>query len=155
MKAVALFLVLGAAGWQTIDFNGLFTFRLPDGFQKLEEAKPDDPRAEYHKGQTKLIVVWARTESGAYDKRRQDWMHDYHETTTRIRGLRANVRTYSQSKDSKRSYRAELNVGNWDKGQVQIYMRLETDDPAMLEIAEQIFTSINIPLPSPERSSRP
>ena len=155
MKTVTLFLMLSAASWQTIDFNGLFTFRLPDGFQKLEETQPDDLRAEYHKGQTKLIVVWARTESAAYDKRRQDSMNDYRETTTRIRGLRANVRTYSQSKDSKRSYRAELNVGNWDKGQVQIYMRLETDDPAMLEVAEQIFTSINIPLPSPERSSRP
>lgn len=155
MKAVALFLVLGVAGWQTIDFNGLFTFRLPDGFQKLEETKPDDLRAEYHNGQTKLIVVWAHTESGAYDKRRQDWMQDYRETTTRIRGLRANVRTYSQSKDSKRVYRAELNVGNWDKGEVQLYMRLETDDPAMLEVAEQIFTSINLPLPSPERSSKP
>lgn len=155
MKTLALFLVLGAAGWQTIDFNGLFTFRLPDGFQKLEATKPDDLRAEYHKGQTKLIVVWAHTESGAYDKRRQDWMHDYRETTTRIRGLRANIRSYSHSKDSARSYVAELNVGNWDKGEVQIYMRLETDDPAMLEVAEQIFTSINIALPSPERSSKP
>ena len=155
MKAVALFLVLGAAGWQTIDFNGLFTFRLPDGFQKLEETKPDDLRAQYHKGQTKLIVVWGQTESGAYDKRRQDWMHDYRETITRIRGLRANIRSYSLSKHSTRAYRAELNVGNWDKGEVQLYMRLETNDPAMLEVAEQIFTSIVIPLPSPERSSRP
>lgn len=155
MKAVALFLVLGAAGWQTIDFQGLFTFRLPGGFRQLEERKPDDPRAEYHRGQTKLIVVWARTESGAYDKRRQEWMHDYRETTTRIRGLRANIRSYSQSNDLKRVYRAELNVGNWDKGEVQLYMRLETDDPAMLAVAEQIFTSINIPLPSPERATSP
>ena len=155
MKAVALFLVLGAAGWQTIDFNGLFTFRLPEGFQKVEEKKPDDLRAEYHKGQTRLIVVWARTESGAYDKRRQDWMQDYRETTTRVRGLRANIRRYSQSKDTKRAYLAELNVGNWEKGEVQLYMRLETDDPTMLEVAEQIFNSINIPLPSPERSKSP
>ena len=155
MKAVALFLMLGVAGWQTIDFNGLFTFRLPEEFHKLEATKPDDLQAEYHKGQTRLIVVWARSESGAYDKRRQDWMHDYRETSSRIRGLRANVRTYSQSKDSKRAYRAELNVGNWEKGEVQLYMRMDTDDPAMLEVAEQIFTSISFPLPSPERSSRP
>lgn len=82
-------------------------------------------------------------------------MHDYRETTSRISGLRANIRSYSHSKDSKRAYRAELNVGNWDKGEVQLYMRMETDDPAMIEVAEQIFTSINIALPSPERSSRP
>lgn len=155
MRTIALFLILSAAGWQTVDFNGLFTFRLPDGFEQREAAKPDDLRAEYHKGQTKLVVIWGRTESVAYDKRRQDWMRDYHESTPRIRGLRANVRTYSQNEGSKRAYGAELNVGNWDKGEVQLYMRVDTDDPAMLPVAEQIFNSIAFPLPSPERSTKP
>ena len=152
MKTVAFFLMLTAASWQTIDFNGLFTFRLPGGFEKKEGTKADDLRAEYHKGQTKLVVVWGHTESAAYDQRRQDWMHDYRESVTRIRGLRANIRRYSQGAGSKRAYRAELNVGNWEKGEVQLYMRMETDDPAMLDVAEQIFSSISFPLPSPERS---
>jgi hypothetical protein len=151
MRTIAFFLMLTAAGWQTIDFNGLFTFRLPDGFERREATKPDDLRAEYYKGPTKLVVIWGGTESVAYEKRRQNWMHDYRETVTRIRGLRANIRTYSQGNDSKRAYRAELNLGNWNKGEVQLYMRMETDDAAMLEVAEQIFNSINLPLPSPER----
>jgi hypothetical protein len=155
MRMVALFLVLTAAGWQTIDFNGLFTFRLPDGFEKRAATERDDLRAEYQKGHTKLIVIWGRTESAAYDNRRQDSMHDYRESTTRLRGLRANVRTYSQTVNSKRVYRAELNVGNWDKGEVQLYMRMETDDPAMLSLAEEIFKSIELPFASPERRSRP
>ena len=155
MRALALFLILGAAGWQTIDFNGLFTFRLPDGFATRSLLKPDDTRAEYFKDRTKLIVVWGRTESGAYDSRRQDWMRDYHEETTRLSGRRANIRTYSYAANSKRAYRAELNVGNWDKGQIDLYLRMESDDAAMLQTAEQIFKSVSFPLPSPERSFRP
>ena len=143
--------MLSVVGWQTIDFNGLFTFRLPDGFQKTEGTKPDDLRAEYRKGQTKLVVIWGNTESVAYEKRHQNWMRDYHESTTRIRGRRANIRTYSQNEGSKPVYRAELNVGNWDKGEVQLYMRMETDDPAMVPVAEEVFSSISFPLPSPER----
>jgi hypothetical protein len=155
MKTVALFLMLGAAGWQTVDFNGLFTFRLPDGFEKRATTAPEDLRAQYQKGQTKLVVVWGHSESVAYNERRQNSMHDYHESTTRLRGLRANVRTYSQTFKSKLAYRAELNVGNWDRGEVQLYMRMESADPEMIEVAEQIFKSINFPFPSPERFSRP
>jgi len=155
VKAVALFLVLSAAGWQTIDFNGLFTFRLPDGFSSPSSLKPDDTRAEYCKDQTRLVVIWGGTESGPYEARRQNRMRDYHETVTRLRGRPANIRTYWYNDKSKRVYRAELNVGNWDKHEVQLYMRLESDDHAMLEIADQIFKSITLPLPSPERSFNP
>ena len=155
MRTTALFLILSAAGWQTIDFNGLFTFRLPDGFTQRAATGPDDVRAEYDKGSTKLVLVWGHSESVAYNDRQQNWMHDYHETTTRLRGLRANIRTYSQNKNSKHSYTAELNVGNWEKGEVQLYMRLESDDASMLPVAEEIFKSVTFPRPSPERSSRP
>ena len=155
MRTIALFLILSAAGWQTIDFHGLFTFRLPDGFTQRAATGPDDVRAEYDKGPTKLVIVWGHSESVAYNDRQQNWMHDYHETTTRLRGLRANIRTYSQNKNSQRLYAAELNVGNWEKGEVQLYMRLESDDAALLPVAEEIFKSVAFPHPSPERSSRP
>ena len=155
MRTIALFLMLSAAGWQTIDFNGLFTFRLPDGFAKRVATGSEEVRAEYFKGATNLIVVWGHSESLAYNERQQNWMHDYHETTTRLRGLRRNIRTYSHTENSKRVYKAELNVGNWDKGEVQLYMRLESNDPAMLDVAKEIFNSITFPFPSPERPSRP
>ena len=155
MRTAALFLMLSAVGWQTIDFNGLFTFRLPEGFTTQAPLGAEDLRAEYHKGSTKLIVVWGHSESVAYDKRQQDWMHDYHETTTRLGGLRANIRTYSHDENSKCFYAAELNVGNWDRREVQLYMHFESDDPSMLPVAEEIFKSVSFPRPSPERSSRP
>jgi hypothetical protein len=151
MKVLALFLVVAAAGWQTIDFNGLFSFRLPDGFVRSSSNAPDDVRAEYQKDKTKLIVLWGQTESVAYQDRKQNSMNDYQEATSRISGRPGNIRTYALTRDSKRRYVAELNLGNWDKGVVQLYMRLESDDPAMLSTADQIFKSVSLPLPSPER----
>ena len=151
MKTLSLFLVIFTAGWQTVDFNGLFSFRLPDGFVRSSSNRAGDLRAEYQKEATKLIVVWGQTESLPYKDRKQDWMNNYQESVTRIRGRRANIRIYSQTINSKRSYRAELNLGNWEKGEVELYMRMETDDAAMLSIADQIFKSVNLPLPAPER----
>ncbi|HEV2837364.1 MAG TPA: hypothetical protein VGW58_18735 [Pyrinomonadaceae bacterium] len=138
------------AGWQTVHFHELFSFRLPSDFIK-RDSNGDDTRAEYYNGQTKLLVVWRNTEAPQYDDRRQASMHDYQESTTRIGGQRANIRTYWQTVDSKRMYRAELNLGNWARGEVQLYMRLESDEPAMRELADQIFKSVTLPIPSPER----
>ena len=151
MKVLPLFLVIAMAGWQTIDFNGLFSFRLPDGFVRTSSNEPDDVRAEYQKDKTKLIVLWGQTESVAYQDRKQNSMNDYQESTSRISGRPGNIRTFSLTGETKPRYVAELNLGNWDKGVVQLYMRLESDDPAMLSTADQIFKSVSLPLPSPER----
>ena len=134
--------------WQTIDVNGLFTFRLPAGFTK---HTGDEARAEYQKAETKLVYTWGHTESPAYSERQQSSMHDYKESITRMGGQRANIRTYWQTVNARRSYRAELNVGNWEKGEVQLYMRVESSDPAMLDTACEIFKSVSFPLPPPER----
>lgn len=135
--------------WQTVALGDLFSFKLPAGFVKRQTT--DDVRGEYHKGETKLVFVWGHTESGAFSDRRQPWMKDYEESTTRIRGKRANTRTYSQTVKTKRIYVAELNVGNWEHGEVQLYMRIEGTDPATLELAREVFKSATFPLPPPER----
>lgn len=134
--------------WQTIDFKGLFGFRLPTGFVT---GSSDDTRAEYCKDGMKLIVVWGRTESRPFEKRKEPGMNDYHESLTRIGGRRANIRSYWRTvENSKRLYYAELNIGNWEKGEVEIYMRLESEGVAGLRVADQIFKSITLPLPPPE-----
>ena len=134
--------------WEKIDVNGLFTFRLPAGFTK---RAGDEARAEYQEGQTRLVYVWGHTESPVFTERLQASMHDYHEAITRMGGKRANIRTYWQTVDDGRIYRAELNVGNWEKGEVQLYMRVESSDPAILDTAREIFKSVSFPLPPPER----
>jgi len=135
--------------WQTIAFHDLFTFPLPAGFVTRSAISADDTRAEYYNGETKLVVVWGHTESRAFSERRQQWMNDYEESTTRIGGQRANIRTYSQTVKATRIYHAELNVGNWEKGEVQLYMGIESNDPAILEVARQIFKSVVFPIPPP------
>jgi hypothetical protein len=143
------------ADWQAVDFNGVASFRLPPGFARHQSNEPEDERVEYHKGETKLVAVWGRTESPAYNDRQQAGMNDYHESTFRLSGQRANVRTYWQTVKAKRFYRAELNVGNWERGEVQLYMALEGDDSSVFPLADQIFKSVRLSLPPPERPSSP
>jgi hypothetical protein len=137
--------------WQTIEVKELFTFRLPPGFTTRSSGATQEERAEFHHGETRLLYVWGHTESVAYSERRQASMNDYQESTTRIGGRRANIRTYSQMVKGKTIYRAELNVGNWEKGEVQLYMEIESSDPAALDTAREIFKSVKFPLPPPER----
>jgi hypothetical protein len=163
IPTIALLFVLlgGCAGWghqsarsdwQTIEVNDLFTFRLPAGFVKQAATSDRGERVEYSKAETKVVAIWGRTESGAFADRRQSWMNDYTESTTRIRGLRANIRTYSHTVNAKRIYRAELNLGNWQNGEVQLYLRVEGTDLSTLDTAREIFKSVTLPLPPPERS---
>lgn len=147
--SVSALTLQNTSDWQTVDVNDLFTFRLPAGFTR--RTSKSEERVEYYKGETNLVSIWGNTESLAYNNRRQAWMNDYQESTTRIRGKRANIRTYWHTLNAKRIYRAELNVGNWEKGQVELYMGIESSDPAMLETAREIFKSVSFPIPPPER----
>src|SRR5215204_2902706 len=74
--------------WQTVDVDGLFSFRLPPGWSKRSAFNVVEVRGEWAKDRTKLVYVWGRTESGLYDERRQSWMNDYEETMTRLGGRR-------------------------------------------------------------------
>jgi hypothetical protein len=139
------------SSWQTIDADGLFSFRLPQGFSKTEMAVAGNYLGEYYKGETRLFFIWGDTTSPAYDERRRPEMRDYEEQNTRLKGKRANIRTYWISSEGRRVYHAELNVGNWERGQVTLFMGLEGGDPKTLETARQIFWSVDFPIPDPER----
>src|ERR1041385_6776456 len=136
---------------QTVEVENLFSFRLPPGWSKRSSFNITEVRGEWANDGTRLVYVWAKTESGDYGERLQAWMNDYEETTTRLAGRMANVRTFSSVKDGKRMYQAELNVGNWEKGEVQLYMRVEGSDAKTLDVAKEIFKSVTLPLPVPER----
>ena len=136
---------------QVVEVEGLFSFRLPSGWSKRSSFNVAEVRGEWAKDGTRLVYVWGKTESDSYDERRQTWMNDYEEKMTRIGGRMANVRSFSSVKEGKRMYQAELNVGNWEKGDVQLYMRVEGSDAATIDLAKQIFKSVTLPRPTPER----
>jgi hypothetical protein len=138
-------------GWEVINVDGLFTFRLPKGFVKRKLKGAEDVSGEFVNGQTKLLYVWRPTRSLAFDERQQKWMNDYQEMTTRIRGKRANIRSYWQRLNGVRIYKAELNVGNWQNGEVELFMAIEGRDPKTPDFAKAVFTSVTFPIPLPER----
>jgi len=78
-------------------------------------------------------------------------MNDYEELVSRIRGKQANIRTYWKMTNGVRVYHAELNVGNWDRSELELYMGIESTDESALLLASQIFKSITFPTPIPER----
>ena len=139
-----------ASDWQVINVEGLFTFRLPSGFVKRDLKEADGSRGEYDKGSTKLVFIWGHTESPPYNERRQNGMIDYLEGTTRMRGKRANIRTYWEEVKGKRLYRAELNVGNWQNGEIELFMRIEGTDSTVTDLAKAVFASVTFPLATPE-----
>jgi len=136
--------------WRQIDVDGLFTFRLPNDFTKRDSAVSDIPAGEYRKGSTKLVFRWRPPTPVTFQERRQKWMNDYEELVSRIRGKQANIRTYWKT-NGVRVYHAELNVGNWDRGELELYMGIESTDESALLLASQIFKSITFPTPIPER----
>ena len=56
---------------QTVDVDGLFSFRLPQDWSKRSSFNVADVRGEWTHGGTKLVYVWGHTESGGYGERRQ------------------------------------------------------------------------------------
>jgi len=137
--------------WRQIDVDGLFTFRLPNDFTKRDSAVSDTPAGEYRKGSTKLVFRWRPATAVTFQERRQKWMNDYEELVSRIRGKQANIRTYWKMTNGVRVYHAELNVGNWDRDELELYMGIESTDESALLLASQIFKSITFPTPIPER----
>ena len=129
--------------WQKIDADGLFTFRLPQGFTKTTMTGVENYLGEYYKGELRFLFIHGDTASYAHDVRRQPEMEDYQESVAQIDGKQANIRTYSQIQDGKRIYRAELNIGDWAHAKVELYMGIESENPADLETAKQIFYSVD------------
>ena len=140
------------ADWQEIKIDDLFTFRLPGGFTKRESLASERPAGEYYNASTRVTFEWRPIVLTTFRDRRQTWMRDYEEIISRIRGRRANIRTYWENKKGDRVYHAELNVGNWELGEVDLHMAVESIDSASPEIAKQIFRSISFPNPIPERA---
>ncbi len=97
---------------------------------------------EYFKGKTRFLFVEGDTASNAYDARREAGMEDYQETETIIKGRKTNVRAYTRVANGKRLYRAELNIGNWEKARIELYMELEGENLEDLKTAKQIFGSV-------------
>jgi len=145
LTSVSICQTAQTSGWQRIDADSLFTFRLPQGFTKTDMTGVEHYLGEYYKGETRFLFICGDTNSNAYDVRREPEMEDYQETETRIDGRQANIRTYSRIEKGQRVYRAELNIGDWANADVELYMEVESKNTADIEVAKEIFNSVDFP----------
>jgi hypothetical protein len=124
--------------WQTINAEGLFTFRLPVGF-KQSEMGIDTYMRGYQRGRARFIFVCGDSASDEYDEQTMRYVR---EVPTNVGGKTATVRTFVYKWKRAPVYVTELNVGNWRGGRVELYMGMESPNRADIQTAKQIFRSV-------------
>jgi hypothetical protein len=123
---------------QTVNAEGLFTFQLPVGF-KQNEMGIDSFMRGYRRGRAAFIFICGDSASSEYDEKN---MHDLREESVTIDGKPASVRTFRYRFKRASFYVAELNVGDWRKGPMELYMGMDSPNRTDIQIAKQIFSSV-------------
>jgi hypothetical protein len=141
--AVTIFLVTSvpaqrSSEWKTINAEGVFTFKLPVGF-KQSETGVDSFMLGYQRGHARFIFVCGDSASNDYH---DENMHNLREETTTIDGKHATIRTFIYKWERSSEYVTELNVGDWRKGHVELYMAMDSPDRSDMDTAKQIFKSV-------------
>ena len=124
--------------WKTINAEGLFTFRLPVGF-KQSETGVDSFMRGYQRGRARFIFVCGDSASSEYNEKN---IRRLREDSITIDGKHATVRTFIYQFPRASLYIAELNVGNWRGGNVELYMAMDSPNRADIQTAKQIFRSV-------------
>jgi hypothetical protein len=121
-----------------INAEGLFTFQLPAGF-KQNEMGIDTFMRGYRRGRAAFIFVCGGSASSEYDEKN---MRDLLEESVTIDGKHASVRTFRYRFKRSSFYVAELNVGDWRKGPMELYMGMDSPNRTDIQIAKRIFSSV-------------
>jgi len=125
--------------WQTINAEGLFTFRLPIGFKQTETGVDSFMRG-YQRRRARFIFVCGDSGSSEYAGKN---IRSLRENSITIDGKHATVRTFIYQFPRASLYIAELNVGNWRDGNVELYMAMDSPNRADSQTAKRIFRSVS------------
>lgn len=123
---------------QTINVEGIFTFQLPVGFRETETGV-DSFMSGYQRGRARFIFVCGDSGSLAYDEKHTRGLR---EDAITIDGKHATVRTFLYRFERASHHIAELNVGDWRNGRVELYMAMDSPNRGDMETAKQIFRSV-------------
>jgi hypothetical protein len=123
---------------QTINAAGLFKFSLPVGF-KQSETGVDSFMRGYQRGRARFIFVCGDSASSEYDEKN---MRGLREDAITIDGKHATVRTFLYKFERASLYIAELNVGDWRNGRVELYMGMDSPNRDDIQTAKQTFKSV-------------
>jgi hypothetical protein len=123
---------------QTINAEGLFTFRLPTGFKQTETGVDSFMRG-YQRGRARFIFVCGDSASSEYDEKST---RNLREVSIIIDGKHATVRTFIYKFPHASLYITELNVGNWRDGNAELYMAIDSPNRTDSQTAKKIFRSV-------------
>ena len=124
--------------WQTINADGVFTFRLPRGFKRSEQGV-ESFMIGYQRGRARFIFVCGDSASNDYH---DENISNLREEATTVDGKKGTIRTFIYKWERSSEYITELNVGDWRSGNVKLYMGMDSPDRSATEIAKKIFKSL-------------
>jgi hypothetical protein len=127
--------------WQEVDAEGLFTFCLPSDMRRRAVSGVESLYRYYSNGRLSFYFVHNPYSYLSYDSRKSEGKN-YQEEALRIGDRRAMLFTYEQEDEGRKSFHAELYVGNWAEGQVELIMSGASSDPSDMQIAKKILTSV-------------
>lgn len=78
----------------------------------------------------------------SYDSRKEEGKINYQESTLNIGERKAVIFTYEQEDEGRKSFHAEMYVGNWAAGQVELIMAAASSQEADMKLARQILASV-------------
>jgi hypothetical protein len=127
--------------WQEVDAEGLFTFCLPSDMRRHGVSGVESLYRYYSNGRLSFYFVHEPYSYLSYDSRTSEGKN-YQEEAIKIGDRQAVLFTYEQEDEGRKSFHAELYVGNWAEGQVELIMSGASSDPADIKIVKKILTSL-------------
>ncbi|HKO41963.1 MAG TPA: hypothetical protein VJU84_01630 [Pyrinomonadaceae bacterium] len=129
-------------GWKKVNARGLFTFYLPRGAWDTGFRGIDEYYQDWRVGRMRFKVVYEPMGHLSYDSREKVFGKVFKESVVEIGGRKAYLCEYSGLEKGRKRYYADLYVGEWPQGHVKLWMQADAARPADLEIAKQIFHTL-------------
>ena len=129
-------------GWKQVNARGLFTFYLPRGAWDTGFSAIDEYYQEWRVGRMRFKVVYEPMDHLSYNSREKVFGKVFKESVVEVSGRKAYLCEYSGLEKGRKRYYTDLFVGEWPQGHVKLWMQADTARPADLEIARQIFHTL-------------
>lgn len=129
-------------GWQKIEVEGIFTVSLPPELRRSSASGIESLYRYYSNGRMSFYFVYEPYSYLSYDSRMGEGKMNYKESLLEIGGRKAVLFTYDQDDEGRKTYHAELYVGNWAEGQVELIMSVASDEASDMKTAQTILSSV-------------
>ena len=131
--------------WKKIDADGKFSFYLPPDMRETGRGIENYHR-EYTNGRMQVSFDYEPFGILAYQNRERAYGKDFQERSLEVDGRKWFIFFYQSSTFWKRkTYNADLHVGDLPNSDVILWMRITSFKPAGIKTAETIFSTVQFP----------